>query len=116
MKLKSFIVFIFLISFIRVNSQANLLNARVPQDVGQLNEQQILANNQEPLKYGYVDDRDVLWSKTVWEIIDLDERINFPFYYPTQIENLGEDRRSLWHILTDAIKNKEIKELSLIHI
>ena len=56
MKLKSFIVFIFLISFIRVNSQANLLNARVPQDVGQLNEQQILANNQEPLKYGYVDD------------------------------------------------------------
>ena len=104
MKLKSFIVFIFLILFIRANSQANLLNARVPQDVGQLNEQQILANNQDPLKYGYVDDRDVLWSKTVWEIIDLDERINFPFYYPTQIENLGEDRRSLWHILTDAIR------------
>ena len=42
MNLKSFIVLIFLISFIRVNSQANLLNARVPQDVGQLNEQQIL--------------------------------------------------------------------------
>ena len=52
MKLKSFIVFIFLIVFIRANSQANLLNARVPQDVGQLNEQQILANNQDPLKYG----------------------------------------------------------------
>ena len=75
-----FIVFIFFISFIRVNAQANLLNARVPQDVGELNEQQILANNQDPLKYGYVDDRDVLWSKTVWEIIDLDERINFPFF------------------------------------
>jgi gliding motility associated protien GldN len=111
MKLKPFIVLIFLISFIRVNSQANLLNARVPQDVGQLNEQQILANNQDPLEYGYVDDRDVLWSKTVWEIIDLDERINFPYYYPTDIENLGEDRRSLWHILTDAIKNREIKEV-----
>ena len=106
-----FIVFIFLTSLIRVNAQANLLNARVPQDVGELNEQQILANNQDPLKYGYVDDRDVLWSKTVWEIIDLDERINFPFYYPTQIENLGEDRRSLWHVLTDAIKNKQIKEV-----
>ena len=106
-----FIDFIFLNSLIRVNAQANLLNARVPQDVGELNEQQILANNQDPLKYGYVDDRDVLWSKTVWEIIDLDERINFPFYYPTQIENLGEDRRSLWHVLTDAIKNKQIKEV-----
>ena len=52
-----------------------------------------------------------MWSKTVWEIIDLDERINFPFYYPTQIEKLGEDRRSLWHVLTDAIKNKQIKEV-----
>ena len=49
---RPFIVFIFLISFIRVNAQANLLNARVPQDVGELNEQQILANNQDPLKYG----------------------------------------------------------------
>ena len=60
-----FFVLIFLICFIKSNSQANLLNARVPQDVGQLNEQQILANNQDPLKYGYVDDRDVLWSNSL---------------------------------------------------
>ena len=51
-------------------SQANLLNARVPQDVGQLNEKQIASNDEEPLAYGYVDDRDILWSKTVWERID----------------------------------------------
>ncbi len=52
-----------------------MLNARVPQDVGELNEAQIKANNTDPLKYGYVDDRDIIWSKTVWELIDLDERI-----------------------------------------
>jgi hypothetical protein len=48
-------------------SQANLLNARVPQDVGQLNEKQIASNDEEPLVYGYVDDRDILWSNCLGE-------------------------------------------------
>ena len=79
--------------------QANLLNARVPQDVGNLNDQQKEANDETPLAYGFVDDRDVMWSKTVWEIIDLDERVNFPYYYPTDTLNLGPDRRSLFMYL-----------------
>tara|TARA_B100000900_G_scaffold89012_1_gene72449 strand:- start:172 stop:1077 length:906 start_codon:yes stop_codon:yes gene_type:complete len=107
---KFILVFCFLIPFI-CKGQANLLNARVPQDVGQLNEKQVLANDEEPLEYGFVDDRDVLWSKTVWEIIDLDERINFPLYYPTETDNLGADRRSLWDVLKDGIQNKEIVEI-----
>ncbi len=108
--LKFILVFCFLIPSI-CKGQANLLNARVPQDVGQLNEKQVLANDEEPLEYGFVDDRDVLWSKTVWEIIDLDERINFPLYYPTETDNLGADRRSLWDVLKDGIQNKEIVEI-----
>jgi len=104
------LLFYFLISF-KLEAQANLLNARVPQDVGRLNEQQIKANNVEPLKYGFVDDRDVLWSKTVWEIIDLDERVNFPYYYPTETDNLGLDRLSLWDVLKNAITSGEIKEV-----
>ena len=81
------------------SGQANLLNARVPQEIGNLNEQQIEANDETPLAYGFVDDRDVMWSMTVWEIIDLDERINFPYYYPTDTLNLGPDRRSLFDVL-----------------
>ena len=46
--------------------QANLLNARVPQEVGNLNDQQMEANDETPLAYGFVDDRDLMWSKTVW--------------------------------------------------
>ena len=92
-------------------SQANLLNARVPQDVGQLNEKQIESNDEDPLPYGFIDDRDVLWSKTVWELIDLDERINFPYYYPTDTLNLGPDRRSLFHILKNNLRNGNIKEV-----
>jgi gliding motility associated protien GldN len=92
-------------------AQANLLNARVPQEIGQLNEQQIEANDETPLAYGYIDDRDILWSKTIWEIIDLDERINFPYYYPTDTLNLGPDRRSLFHVLKKNLRNGNIKEV-----
>tara|TARA_B110000881_G_scaffold1331_1_gene1003 strand:+ start:771 stop:1610 length:840 start_codon:yes stop_codon:yes gene_type:complete len=92
-------------------AQANLLNARVPQEIGQLNEQQIEANDETPLAYGYIDDRDILWSKTIWEIIDLDERINFPYYYPTDTLNLGPDRRALFHVLKKNLRNGSIKEV-----
>jgi gliding motility associated protien GldN len=91
--------------------QANLLNARVPQDVGNLNDQQKEANDETPLAYGFVDDRDVMWSKTVWEIIDLDERVNFPYYYPTDTLNLGPDRRSLFDVLKKNLSNSNIKEV-----
>ena len=92
-------------------SQANLLNARVPQDVGQLNEKQIASNDEEPLAYGFVDDRDILWSKTVWERIDLDERVNFPYYYPTDTLKLGSERRSLFDVLVKNLKNRNMKEV-----
>jgi gliding motility associated protien GldN len=94
-----------------VNGQANLLNARVPQEAGKLNDQQKEANDETPLAYGFVDDRDVMWSKTVWEIIDLNERVNFPYYYPTDTLNLGPERRSLFDVLKKNLSNNNIKEV-----
>jgi len=71
-----------------------------------------VAENQRPIEYGYIDDRDILWSKTIWEIIDLDERINFPYYYPT-INNglLSDSRKSLFRILYDSIEDGSITEI-----
>ena len=91
--------------------QANLLNARVPQEVGNLNDQQMEANDEKPLAYGFVDDRDLMWSKTIWEVIDLDERVNFPYYYPTDTLNLGPDRRSLFDVRKKNLSNSNIKEV-----
>lgn len=93
-------------------AQNNLLNAKVPQEIGFQNAEQLAANNTSPIAYGYVDDRDVLWSKTIWEIIDLDERINFPYYYPT-INNgyLSATRQSLFRVLIDNIKSGNITEI-----
>ncbi len=113
MRNSSFVVFLFVftLSMNNVMAQANLLNARVPQEVGKLNEQQIAANDEDPLPYGYIDDRDVLWSKTIWERIDLDERINFPFYFPSEPGNLGDERRSLFDVMIKGIEDGRIKEV-----
>ena len=50
-------------------------------------------------------------SKTVWEIIDLDERVNFPMYYPTDTIGIGADRRSLYHVLMKNIKNGKLTDV-----
>src|SRR5690606_7557901 len=92
-------------------AQANILNAKVPQDIGKKTQSQIEQDGDVPLKYGYVDDRDILWSKTVWETIDLDERVNFPLYYPTDTIGIGADRRSLYHVLMKNIRNGNLTEV-----
>ena len=94
------------------HAQANLLNAKVPQEIGIKNEQQVVADNTDPIEYGFVDDRDVLWSKTVWEVINLDERINFPYYYPkTNDGYLSSNRQSLFRVLMDNIRSGDITEI-----
>ncbi len=91
--------------------QTNILNAKSPEDIGKKTEAQIAYDNDTPLSYGYIDQRDVLWAKTVWEIIDLDERINFPLYYPIDTNNIGPDRRSLYDVLMTNIKNGRIQNI-----
>ena len=83
-------------------SQSNLLNSKTPEAYRTL--AQNPPKNEKPLDYGYVDDRDILWSKTVWEVIDLDERINYPLYYPVDTVALDASRRSLYDILVTNIK------------
>lgn len=92
-------------------AQTNLLNAKIPEEIGLKSAAQLISDNDKPLEYGYVDDRDVLMGKTVWEIIDLGERINFPLYFPIDTANIGSDRRSLYDVLTKAIRNGEITEV-----
>lgn len=89
-------------------AQANILNAKKPEDIGKRTEAQKEVDNDKPLAYAYVDDRDILWSKTLWETIDLDERVNFPLYYPTDTIDIGKDRRSLYHVLIKNIKSGKL--------
>ena len=90
-------------------AQANILNAKKPEEIGQKTAEQIAMDNDAPLDY--VDDRDILWSKTVWETIDLDERVNFPLYYPTDTIDIGADRRSLYDVFLKNIKNGKLTDV-----
>lgn len=112
MEFRKFLLIAFgLLYFASSWSQANVLNADDPDQIGKKTQEQINNDNDHPLEYGYVDERDVLWAKTTWEVIDLDERINFPLYYPIDTFNIGSHRRSLYDVLITNIKNGKIKNL-----
>ena len=64
-------------------SQVNLLNAQDPADIGKKDQMQLKQDEDKKLEYGYVDERDIMFSKVIWEIIDLGQRVNFPYLYPT---------------------------------
>ncbi|NOQ91775.1 MAG: gliding motility protein GldN [Flavobacteriaceae bacterium] len=112
MKMKSLTVAVIaLLSIGYVNAQANLLNAKIPEQVGMKTPEQLAADNDRPLEYGYIDDRDILWSKVVWEYVDLNEKINMPYYYPVDTANISSNRRSLFDTLLRGIKNGEIIDI-----
>jgi len=92
-------------------AQANILNAKSPDEIGVKTDAQIALDNDKPLEYGYVDDRDILYSRMIWEKIVLDERINFPMYYPVDTNNIGKNRRSLFDVLMTNIKNGKIENI-----
>ena len=92
-------------------AQANLLNAKKPEEIGVKTEAQLALDNDKPLEYGYVDDRDIMFSKMTWEKVVLDERANFPLYYPVDTNNIGSNRRSLYDVLYRNIKDGTIENI-----
>lgn len=50
--------------------------------VQQLPWQQRDRQNAKPLAYEYQREADVFWSKTIWRVIDVREKMNLPFAYP----------------------------------
>ncbi|RYF37833.1 MAG: gliding motility protein GldN [Chitinophagaceae bacterium] len=111
MKLRK-LLFVATIAFsAQLSAQSNLLNAKTPDEIGKKTEAQLNYDNDKPLAYGYVHDRDILMGKTIWEFVDLNQRVNFPLLYPVDTANIGGDRRSLFNVLLGAIRKGEITEV-----
>lgn len=108
-RILSLIVFFSLVSSAAF-AQSNLLNAKTADQIGKKTAAQDSLDNDKPLPYGYVGDRDVLLARKVWERIDLNQRVNFPMYFPIK-GNLGSDRKPLYDVLTEGIKNGQITEV-----
>src|ERR1043165_5680902 len=57
-------------------------------------------STKSPLAYSYMREADAIWSKKVWRIIDLREKMNLPLAYP---KSDIRDRKSLMDVLWSAI-------------
>jgi len=87
-------------------SQANLLNTTSSYNIetaSRLEED----TESKPLDYAKVSDEDIIFSFTTWEVIDLNERVNFPYLYPIDVSTVTEDRKPLIYYLIEGIKNYE---------
>jgi gliding motility associated protien GldN len=95
-----------------------ILNASSPEQFRQMRADNmrkvgdtVISNKVTPLEYGFVDDKDILKSMMVWEIIDMNDRINQPFYYDNPNGLLSKTTRSLYQILLDAALDGTISEV-----
>jgi len=70
------------------------------------------------IPYEFVREADMVWSKRVWETIDLREKINHPLYYPfDEITNQGvwvkhAQRWSLWTVIRTHVINGDLTVFS----
>jgi gliding motility associated protien GldN len=63
----------------------------------------------KPMPYTFLREADLMWSKKVWQVIDLNEKINLPLRYPRYTTN---DRKSLIDVLMDAVKEGSLTAYS----
>jgi hypothetical protein len=73
MNVRNFLLVIIFTGSLCSFAQSNLLNAKTPDQIGLKTAAQLISDNDKPL--AYVHDRDILMGKTVWEIIDLSEKL-----------------------------------------
>ncbi|MGS0748859.1 type IX secretion system ring protein PorN/GldN [Halpernia sp. GG3] len=94
----------------------SILNAKSPEsfrkyrDLGMIKRGDSMVSTKiDPLKYGFIEDKDILKSMVTWEILDLNEKLNQPFYHNE--DGLVSQNKSLYQILLDAINDGSIKEV-----
>ncbi len=106
--MKSFIILILSFLFcLSSYSQSNLLNAKKPSEIGN----ELIKSDKKSIVYPEIDDTDVLWSKVVYEFIDLNEKLNFQLLFPVNDEQYTSTRKSLWKIIRENVENGNIDEV-----
>lgn len=95
----------------------NVLNAISPEELREqrANKTQVteagdtVSTMSEPLPYGHVEDKEVIWSKVVWEVIDMNERLNQPYYRSS--DGLLTESASLYDALVEGVRSGAIEQV-----
>jgi gliding motility associated protien GldN len=90
---------------IKLNSRAQVLEGP-PRD-GVYDKTAI--TQMQPIPYSPLRESDVIWSKRIWRVIDMREKINQPFYFPTTPQN---NWRSFMQIVMDGLREGTIQAYS----
>ena len=98
-----------------INSMS-ILNAKSPESFRKYRDLNLIkqgdsmvSNKITPLQYGFIEDKDIVKSMVVWEIIDMNDKINQPYYHNE--DGLVSQNKSLYQLLFDAINDGRIKEV-----
>lgn len=89
-------ILVFVLSFIGKPTDAQIINGAY---------QKTDMSQKRPMPLPTVREADVFWSKQVWRIIDLREKMNLPLYYPT---TEMDGRNNLINLLLRGIENGQI--------
>ena len=103
---KSVFLLVLLLNLFFGFSQANLLNTTSSYELEEVSNLQDDMES-KPLDYAKVNDEDIVFSFTTWEVIDLNERVNFPFLFPIDIYSVTPDRKPLIYYLIEGVRSFE---------
>ncbi|MCF8228033.1 MAG: gliding motility protein GldN [Bacteroidales bacterium] len=102
--MKKLVLGLFLLGFVltfSTNANAQILDTP-PQD-GLFPDEGMI--DKKPIPYPPLRKADVMWSKRIWRVIDMKQKLNQPFYYPVEPHN---DWRSFMQVVMDALKEGSI--------
>lgn len=111
-------LFFGLMSLIASASMAqNVLNALTPEQLREQRETKTMVTEAGdtvstlavPLEYGFIEDKDIIWSKVVWEVIDFNERLNQPYYRTS--DGFISETASLYDALVDGVRSGKISQV-----
>ena len=63
----------------------------------------------QPIPYPYLREADIVWTRRIWRILDMREKMNQPFYFPEKPQNSW---RSFVQIIMDGLKEGTVTAYS----